>query len=416
MATIKQVLSRQIFDSLGNPTIQTTVVLDNGIIGIAKVPSDEVKNLSEAVELRDGDMAKYKGMGLSKAIDMVNSVIAPAVTGLDPLNQTMLDNALITLDATPDKSKLGANSMLSVSQAVAVAAAASLNLSPASYIAQITNNQSMKIPTPMFNLIEGGRRTENTLNFQEFLIIPASSRTYPEGLDIGVSVYHALRDQMKERGMNTLSAEGGGFSPEVGINKSALTFLKEAIEASGVTFSLDVFMGLDVAANTFYMDKKYKLIDRAAEYSSTDLVSYYEELFKEFALIYFEDAFSSQDIDGWKKMSEILGDKALIVGDDLITTNPYKLNHAIESNLIGGVMVKPDQIGTLSEAIAVAAIAKFKNLKVIVSGRCGETADTFIADFAVGIGADYVKFGAPARERMIKYNRLLELEAEMKST
>lgn len=413
MAQIKQIIATQIFDSQSIPTVETTVLLDNGVAASSAVPSDEYKSLSDVVILRDGEQKKHDGLGVINAVNNVNTLIAAALVGTDPANQSVIDNTLITLDGTADKSKLGANAMLSVSQAVAAVAAKNANLSTAAYIRLVSNNQSKKIPTPIFNLIEGGKHSENTLNFQGFLVIPASSRSYSDSLDMGIDIYRSLKKQMKDRGMNTLAADEGGFSPEVGVNRSAFTFLKEAIDGSGITLSLDVFMGLDAAADNFYIDKKYKLIDRVSEYSSGDLLMLYQDLFKEFSVIYFEDAFATSDIDGWQKMFKAMSEKCMIVGDDIIMTNPYRLSHAVENNLIGGIVVKPDQIGTVSEAIAVCEIAKFKNLKIIVSGRCGETQDTFTADFAVGIGADYVKFGAPARERMIKYNRLLELEKEM---
>lgn len=413
MPKITAVNAAQIFNSQGVPTVRTTVALENGTIASSSVPEGALPDKDAAVELHDFDPSKYHGRGVLNVIQNVNNVIAKSVVGMEVGDQTAIDKAIIALDGTPNKSSLGANAMLSVSQAVLAAAAASFKISEANYIKQFTGAASLKMPLPIFNILEGGKHAGNVLNFQEFLAIPATSKSYIEALDIGIAIYNAAHDEIKDEGMNPLSAEDAGFSPELKSNKAALTFLKNIIDRSGLTFSLDVFMGVDMEANSFFEDKEYKLIDKPTPYSAGELLSFYETLVADFALVYIEDPFSNLDIDSWKKARSKFDNKALVVGDDLVTTNPYKLEKAIQDNLIGGVVIKPSQIGTVTETIAVCEIARFKGLKIIVSSRSGETEDPFIADFAVGISADYVKFGAPARERMVKYNRLLELNAEL---
>ncbi len=414
MPKIKKIYAREILDSRGNPTVEAVVELSNGVAGISSVPSGSSKGTYEACELRDHDQKRYSGMGVLGAVENVNKISAH-ILGMDAFEQQKIDSAMIELDGTQNKQNLGANAILAVSQAVAKAAAKSSVLPTFLYLRQfIKNDVVKKIPTPLFNLIEGGSHGSKTLNFQEFLLIPASSKSYKEALLLGVSVYKTLKDILYDRSENTLVADEGGFSPGLQTNQAGLLLLKESIEKSGGSFSLDAFLGLDVAANFFLDGKIYKLIDRATSYTTDDLVDFYQSLLTEFALIYIEDPFAEDDSEGWKKLHSAIGDKTLIVGDDLITTNPYRLQMALDNETVGGIIVKPNQIGTITEAIAVAEIARYKGLKIIVSHRSGETMDDFIADFAVGIGADYVKFGAPVRERVSKYNRLLEIEEELK--
>lgn len=416
MAKIKNIYAREIFDSRGNPTIETTVVLADEKYATSSVPSGVSKGSNEAVELRDSDPQRFAGLGVLKAVDTVNNTIAPKIIGMDASEQQKIDRVLIEMDGTSNKSNLGANSILSISQAVIKAAAVSAVLPLGLYIRQFANVSSkIKIPIPMFNLIEGGKHGGQTLNFQEFLVVPATSKSYAEALKIGITCYQNLKKILYDRGESVLVADEGGFSPNITTNQQALALIKQAIEASNLSFSLDAFIGLDIAANSFAQGKTYRLADRSVPYSSDDMLELYKTLVSDFSLIYVEDPYAEGDLDAWKKMYSTLSDKTLIVGDDLITTNPYRLEKALEEITIGGVVIKPNQIGTVTEAIAVAEIARFKGLKLVVSHRGGETEDTFIADFAVGIGADYVKFGAPARERMIKYNRLLAIEEELKA-
>ena len=414
MPKIKNIYAREILDSRGNPTVEATVELSNGVVSASSAPSGSSKGTYEATELRDHDQKRYGGMGVLSAIENVNKISAH-ILGMDAFEQQKIDSAMIELDGTQNKQSLGANAILAVSQAVVKAAAKSSVLPTFLYLGQfIKGNLVKKIPTPLFNLIEGGAHGGRTLNFQEFLLIPASSKSYQEALLLGTNVYQTLKGILFEKGENILVAEEGGFSPSLQSNQAGLLLLKESIEKSGNSFSLDAFLGLDVAANSFLDEKTYKLIDRAASYNSNDLAEFYQNLLTEFALIYIEDPFAESDWEGWKNLYSSIGNKILIVGDDLVTTNPYRLQMALDNQAVGGIIVKPNQIGTITEAIAVAEIARYKGLKIIVSHRSGETADDFIADFAVGISADYVKLGAPARERTSKYNRLLAIEEELK--
>lgn len=414
MAKIQSIHAAQIFDSRGKPTIETTVILEDGRWEKSSVPSGLARGSNEAVEVRDNNPDKYRGMGIESAIKNVNEIIAPKIVGMDSMSQAKIDGAMIEMDGTHDKSSLGANAILSVSQAVLKAAAKNAVLSPAAYVRQfMTGEGKIKIPIPMYNMLEGGKHGVNLLNFQEFLVIPASSKSFSESLDQGIAIYNALKKIIIERSQATLLSDQAGFSPQLATNIDGFTLIKEAVEAAGISFSLDVFTGLDAAANSFLAGSNYSLKDKSTMYSKDELIEYYKNLFGEFSVIYIEDPFAQDDWEGWEKMQKMLGDKVLIAGDDLTNTNPYRLQMAIDKKVIGGLVVKPVQIGTVTEAIAVVEIARYKGLKIIVGGRSGETADPFIADFAVGVMADYVKFGAPARERMSKYNRLLELSEEV---
>lgn len=417
MTKIKSVIAREILDSRGNPTVETTVVLSDETTGTSSVPSGASKGTYEAFELRDLDAPRYKGMGVLKAISNVNDVLGPALVGMDAHEQQKIDRIMIEMDGTQNKSKLGANAILSISQAVVKAAAKSSLLPVALYIRQFISSKNLgkRLPIPMFNVLEGGKHGGNSLDFQEFLIIPASSKSYSESLEIGAGVFQSLKKLLFEKSESTLVADEGGFSPNVSTNQAAFVLVKEAIEQSGFSLSLDVFTGLDAAANTFLDGKTYRIRDRAIPFNADDIAEFYQGLISDFSLIYLEDPLAEDDWDGWKKLFAKIGSKILVIGDDLVTTNPYRLQLALDNKVVGGIVIKPNQIGTISEAIAVSEIARYTDLKIVVSHRSGETMDGFIADFAVGIGADYVKFGAPSRERVAKYNKLLEIEYELKN-
>jgi len=418
MANITAVTSQMIFDSRSHPTIESTVLLDNGIGATSAVPSGASTGAHEAKELRDGN-DEWQGLGVSTAVSNVKNVIGPAVVGQDVSDQKKIDRIMIDLDGTSNKSKLGANAILSVSQAVAKASAASSQMPVHQYIKSMLVTEIMeKLPTPLYNIIEGGVHASNRLNFQEFLIIPATSKSFNEKIKIGIDVYQALKRGLMERSMSTSTADEGGFSPEVINNVEALNMIKSACDKAGYKFSLEVFAGIDFAANHYFSknQKQYKLIDVSNFMKATELTEYYTNLFNDYGLLYMEDPFAEDDIDGWKTLAQQLVAKTLIVGDDLTTTNPYRLQMAIDNNLINSIVIKPNQIGTVTETIAVVEMARYKNMKIIVANRSGETQDTFIADLAVGVGADYVKFGAPARERIFKYNRLLQIQSELSTT
>lgn len=415
MAKIEKVLAREILDSRGNPTVKAVVILSDGSTASSSVPSGVSRGVYEAHELRDGDQNRYKGQGVLKAVESVNSVIGPGIVGMDATHQQDIDKKMIEMDGTQNKSSLGGNAILAVSQAI-VKASAKRSLLPLSiYIRQFISfhPEGNKIPTPLFNMIEGGKHADNGVDFQEFLVVPASSFEYDVSLRIGIDIYNSLRQYLKSSNLPTGVADEGGFAPGLSTNLDVLKTLRSAIETTTYAFSKDVFLGLDVAASTFVSNRKYTIKDRSGQISSSDLQAFYKTIINDFSIIYLEDPFAEDDWESWKRLYNEVGGNTLIVGDDLTSTNPYRLQMAINNNVINSLIIKPNQIGTVTETLAVVEIAKYKNLKVIVSHRSGETDDDFIADFAVAVGADYVKFGAPSHERIIKYNRLSEIKLEL---
>ncbi|MBI5613951.1 phosphopyruvate hydratase [Candidatus Gottesmanbacteria bacterium] len=415
---IYAVQAREILDSRGNPTIETTVVLENGYYGISSIPSGASVGKYEAVELRDSDPKRYHGMGVLKAVNNVNSILGPKVRGKDALKQEEIDATLIALDGTPNKSNLGANSILSVSLASAVAASNASRMMVYRYLNQIFSTFCptllVKIPVPIFNIINGGKHGAGNLNFQEFQIIPASGKPYHDALMMGVEIYHALGKLLEYRGAVHSVGDEGGYAPNLFTNVEALELLLEASRTLGYRFGTDVFFGLDVASSYFKTDKGYLIKDRALPYSPSEFIEYFRTLNTKYRLLLLEDAFSEDDWSSWQALTAALGKDSLIIGDDLLVTNPEKLVKAINEKACSAILLKPNQIGTLSEFFRVVKIAKEHGFGTIVSHRSGETVDTFEADLAVAIQSDYVKFGAPARgERVAKYNRLLQIEAEL---
>lgn len=414
MAQIASISSCEILDSRGFPTIQTRVTLADGVSASSSVPSGASKGTFEAFELRDADPNRLGGLGVLRAVENVNSIIAPKLKGVEASGQKDVDKILIELDGTENKSKLGANAILSVSQAVVKASALSARMPTYKYIQMIADNTAqLFMPTPVFNMIEGGKHSKNSLNFQEFLVIPASVKSFVESMEIGATLYSAVAKTIDEHDFQSIVADEGGYGPDLPTNHEGLVILKNAIEKTSYGYALDVFLGLDVAANTFTVKGLYSIKDKPNSMKGDGLIEFYKQIFSEFSLIYIEDPFAETDLASWKKLTSILSQKALVVGDDLTSTNPYKLQNAISNDAINSIVIKPNQIGTITEAIAVAAMAKFKKYKLVVSHRSGETEDNFVADFSVGIGAEFVKFGAPARERVAKYNRLSEIAHEI---
>lgn len=414
---IKQIHAREILNSKGYPTVEATVVLENGISASSSCPTGTSVSKYEAKELRDNDLNRFGGFGVLKAVDNVVSVISPKLIGQEAQNQAQIDKIMIELDGKPEKSKLGVNSILPVSMAVAKAAAKSLNMPLYAYIRHYTGlqNAPIKIPTPAYNIINGGKHAGNNLDFQEFLIIPASSIPYQDTLNMAISIYMSLKKNLVDKGLSTLVGDEGGFGPSFSTNRDALIMLTEAINEGIYRLNYDVFLGIDASANNFLQDGSYLIKDKENSLSSDDLVAVYEGLNEEYSLYYLEDPLSEDDWDGWGKLNSIISKNTLVVGDDLIATNFNRLRDAINKNAIGGVIIKPNQIGTVIETLAVVEAAKHAGLKIVVSHRSGDTNDDFIADFAIGVGADYVKFGAPTRgERVAKYNRLLEIEQQIK--
>jgi enolase len=416
MANIKSIAAREILDSKGNPTVEVKISLDDGTSGIAACPSGTSVGKYEAVEIRDGDPKRFHGKGVLKAIDHIHTIIAPQLLGMDIASQPEIDRKMIELDGTPEKAKLGANATLPVSMAATKAAAHAHGLPLYKYLKTITNDTSpLKIPTPMFNVINGGKHAGNNLNIQEFLAVPATFKGFSESLQMGVAIYNNLMQVLSKNYLSTLIGDEGGFAPALATNQDALSLLSQAIDMAQLRLGYDVFTGLDCASDTYFSDGSYKLKDRSNQLSASELSAYYDEMVKKFNVLYLEDGCAEDDFAGWKLLNEKISHNCMIVGDDLVATNPGRLQLALDKKAITGVIIKPNQIGSVMETLAVVAMAKEAGLKVIVSHRSGETNDDFIADFGVAVSADYMKCGAPARgERVAKYNRLLEIEKEMK--
>lgn len=416
MAKIKSIKAREILDSRGNPTIETKIVLDDNTYVSTSVPSGASLGKYEAVELRDNDPNRYGGMGVLKAIANVNEVIAPKLIGLDPSNQEKIDQLLIKLDGTENRSKLGANAILSVSQGVCKAGALTARLPVYRYVANLygLKPEELKMPFPIFNLINGGKHGAGNLDFQEFHVI-SLQKSYSLALQKGEEIYQTVKKVLiRHKAIHSVGDEGG-FAPNLFTNLDALEILTEAIKEAGGVIRKDVSLSLDVAASHFYQAGKYKIRDRTLPMETGEFAEYYRDLNSQYPLFMLEDPFHEDDWEGWKIISKELP-ATIIVGDDLLATNRSRVEKAIREKACQAVLVKPNQVGIITETIKVIKIAKQVKWKIIVSHRSGETNDNFIADFAIGVGADHVKFGAPARgERVAKYNRLLVIEEELKS-
>lgn len=415
---IYTIIAREILDSRGNPTIETMVILENGYRGVVAVPAGTSLGKYEAKELRDNDAHRYNGMGVLQAVNIVNTSIAAKLRGMDALDQKGIDQAMIALDGTEDKSKLGSNSILSVSLAVAAAAAASARVSLFRYLNALFNQyvptQLTNIPTPTVNVINGGKHGAGNLDFQEFQIVPASNFRFSDALRLSVEVYQKLKGILRYRNTSTAVGYEGGFAPNLYTNIDAMQLLQEAVRATSYRFGTDVFFGLDVAASHFKTDRGYQIKDKQNPMSPKDFVAYLAELHKNYRLLILEDALDEDDWSGWTQLTAQFGADVMIVGDDLLATNAKRLEKAIHDKACTAILLKPNQIGTLTEFMRVVALAKKNNIQTIVSHRSGETNDSFIADLGVAVQADYVKFGGPTRgERVAKYNRLLQIEAEL---
>ncbi len=417
---IKALWAREILDARGIPTIEAACRLDSGHTSIFSVPSGTSTGAYEALELRDGDENRFKGKGVLKAVSQINKIISPHFisTNIDILNQQAVDNELIKLDGTKNKSRLGANSILAVSAVICKLAALSQGMPLYQWVSQIAKTKNIrkdiKIPVPLFNMINGGLHGAGNLDFQEFLVIPASSKLFSEGLRSGVEIYMTIGENLSKRGAIHSVGHEGGYAPNLFTNADALEILVEAVRNSGYQMGRDIFLGLDVAATTFFHDNSYFIRDKSGPLSEDSLIEYYKELNNLYHFAILEDGLHEDSWEGWVKLRQILGDQLPIVGDDLLATNIKRVEKAIATGACNAILVKPNQIGTISETLDVIKKSSEANWKVIVSHRSGETNDHFIADFAVGVGADYVKFGAPARgERVAKYNRLLSIESQL---
>jgi enolase len=411
MANISTINAREILDSRGNPTLEVTVTLTDGTTGRAAVPSGASTGQHEAVELRDGDKARYNGKGVLQAISNVNGEIAEAVTGMAADDQAAVDQRLIALDGTENKSRLGANATLGVSLATAHAASASVGLPLYLYLNPADH---YSLPVPMLNILNGGKHAANSTDLQEFMVVPAGAASFREGLRMGAEVYQALKKVLTQRGLNTNVGDEGGFAPSLSSNKEAVEAILSAVEAAGYRPGEDCFIALDPAASEFYEDGAYVLAREGARLSSREMADYYADWVKRYPLISIEDGLAEDDWEGWQELSRILGDRLQLVGDDLLVTNVKRLQKGIELGAANSILIKLNQIGTLTETTAAIRLAQAAGWTAVVSHRSGETEDTTIADLSVAMNTGQIKTGAPCRsERVAKYNRLLRIEDEL---
>lgn len=409
MAKIKQIKASEILNAKGEPTIETTVVLSDGKVGVASSPSGDFPGSYEATDLRDNDKERFQGRGVLKAIANVENIIAPGLLGLEAGNLREIDKKIIELDGTQNKGRLGGNVTFSVSAAVAKAAARSSVLPLFLYLREYIKkeNLTLAVSTPVFSLI--------TDSF-DFLAIPASSKTYMDGLTMIKNVFSSLKGVLEMNNLSTLTSSKGSFGASLPTNEDGLSFIKQAIESSNLKVGFDLFLGIDARGNSLHKDQRYHLKEKAMPLSSDDLISYYVDLNKKFNLLYIEDPFGDDDWDAWQKLSQKVTTQTLIGGDTLVSTNPYRLQMALDKKAITAVSIKPVQIGTVIEALATVEVARQAGLKIIVSSRSGETDDDFIADFAVAVSSEYIKLGGLARGEVIaKYNRLLQIEKQLKT-
>ena len=413
MALISAVYAREILDSRGNPTIEVEVWLDDGSMGRAAVPSGASTGAYEAVELRDGDKARYMGKGVSKAVDNVNDIIAEAVIGLDPIRQVEIDNMLIRLDGTPNKGNLGANAILGVSMAVAKAAAASVDVPLYMYLGGVN---AKELPVPMMNILNGGAHADNNVDIQEFMAMPVGAPSFSEALRMNTEIYHNLKAVLKERGLSTAIGDEGGFAPNLSSNEEAIEVIVAAIKKAGYKPGEDVAIALDIAASEIYKNGKYNLAGEGVVKTSAQMVEYYAALCEKYPIVSIEDGLDEDDWKGWALLTKKLGDKVQLVGDDLFVTNSERLSRGINEGVANSILIKVNQIGTLTETFTTIEMAKRAGYTCVISHRSGETEDTTLADIAVAVNAGQIKTGAPARtDRVAKYNQLLRIEEDLAS-
>jgi enolase len=414
MPFISDIYAREVLDSRGNPTVEVEVYTDSGAFGRAIVPSGASTGEHEAVELRDGDKKRYLGKGVEKAVKNVNEVIAPELVGFDVTNQNAIDMLMIELDGTKNKGKLGANAILGVSMAVAKAAADFLGVELYQYLGGFNTKQ---LPVPMMNIINGGSHADNNVDFQEFMILPVGAKTFKEAIRMGAEIFHNLKKVLNAKGYNTGVGDEGGFAPNLGSNEEALQVIMEAIEKAGFKPGEDIFLGMDVASSEFYNKetKKYVLAGEGGkEFDAKELTHFYENLVAKYPIISIEDGLDENDWEGWKYLTEKLGKKIQLVGDDLFVTNTEKLARGIEEKIGNSILIKVNQIGTLTETFDAIEMAKRAGYTAVVSHRSGETEDTTIADIAVATNAGQIKTGSASRtDRIAKYNQLLRIEDQL---
>ena len=415
MSLIQEIRAREILDSRGNPTVEAEVILEDGTTGRAAVPSGASTGENEAVELRDGDSSRYLGKGVMQAVENIEEKIAYDLEGLDALDQTLIDETMIESDGTENKSNLGANALLAVSMATARAAAAFLEMPLYRYMG---GTNAKTLPTPMMNIINGGAHADNNVDFQEFMIMPVGAETFSEGLRAGAEIFHNLKTVLKKRGYATSVGDEGGFAPNLKSNEEAIETILEAIENAGYAAGEDILIALDPAASEFYSNGKYvfKKSDKR-EISSEEMADYWIDWTQKYPIISIEDGMAENDWDGWKYLTEKIGKKVQLVGDDLFVTNVKFLQRGIDENAANSILIKVNQIGTLTETLDAIELAKTNNMTAVISHRSGETEDSFIADLAVATNAGQIKTGSLSRsDRIAKYNQLLRIEEDLDSS
>ena len=411
MSFITDVYAREILDSRGNPTVEVDVVLTDGIIGRAAVPSGASTGAFEAVELRDEDETRYMGKGVLKAVENVNMTISPEVEGMNPFDQPSLDRVLMELDGTKNKGKLGANAILGVSLATAKAAAESLGIPLYQYLGGVN---AKELPVPLMNILNGGKHADNNVDIQEFMIMPVGASSFAEALRMGTEVYHSLKAVLKEKSLATAIGDEGGFAPSLESNEDALLCIVDAIQRAGYQPGEDVALALDVAATELYDNGTYNLAGEGVKKTSDEMIDYYEGLIERYPIVSIEDGLDEEDWEGWRNLTKRLGDRVQLIGDDLFVTNPERLARGIEEKCANSILIKLNQIGTLTETLDAIEMAKRAGYTSVVSHRSGETEDVTLAHIAVAVNAGMIKTGAPARtERVAKYNELLRIEEEL---
>jgi enolase len=410
---IRSVAAREILDSRGNPTVEAVVTLDNGIQGRASVPSGASTGSHEAVELRDGDAARFLGKGVLRAVENVNTIIAPALVGESVFNQRNLDQILINLDGSSNKNHLGANAILSVSLATARAASAALGLPLFRYLG---GTNACILPVPMMNIVNGGAHADNNLDIQEFMIVPAGADTFSKSLRMGVETFHSLKSVLKKKGYSTSVGDEGGFAPNVKSNEEAMELILDAVQKAGYKPGAQINLALDVAASEFFEEKTYIFKKSSkAKCSSDQLIQMYEKWVSQYPIVSIEDGMAEDDWQGWISLTTALGDKIQLVGDDVFVTNEKRLRNGISDGVANSILIKPNQVGTLSETMDTIELAKVDGYTTVISHRSGETEDSFIADLAVATNAGQIKTGSASRtDRVCKYNQLLRIEEELK--
>ena len=414
MSAIIDIVGREILDSRGNPTVECEILLESGASARAAVPSGASTGSREAIELRDGDKSRYLGKGVLKAVNNINTVIADALVGMESSEQALIDRTLLELDGTDNKSNLGANALLAVSMAVARASAQEAGLPLYRYFG---GSGAMQMPVPMMNIINGGEHADNNLNFQEFMILPVGFDSFREALRAGAEIFHSLKKILHDKHMNTAVGDEGGFAPDFKSNEECLATIGEAISAAGYTMGDDILIGLDCAASEFYKDGKYELTGEGLSLTSKEMADYLANLVDKFPIVTIEDGLDESDWDGWKYLTEILGKKIQLVGDDLFVTNTKILKEGIENGIGNSILIKINQIGTLTETFAAIEMAKRAGYTAVISHRSGETEDSTIADIAVGLNAGQIKTGSLSRsDRIAKYNQLLRIEEALGET